>query len=177
MNATVEAFEATMRAFGLLMPPSAMMFDDSRDPPAYFGSVVCREFDRGEDAERAIAGMGVLPAVLGATRLVVAWEHGDLCVAQELPGQDFPRGLVVVDAGPARHCLYWRSMRLTAAAEGEPPVLHWGEPVCHPGDVVLPAPMAHLLAVWRANRAEDLVETLGAMMSAGYDIRRPATAR
>ncbi len=117
VDAALTGFDAEMRATGMVVPPTVYMLDERR-APSYLGSVGCRPFQRGEDAARAVTGLGLIPSVLGATRLVVAWEHGDMCTARELTGTDFPRGVVVLDAGPTRHMLRWYPLRLTVDPGG-----------------------------------------------------------
>ena len=60
----------------------------------------CRRFYLGRDAPAAIAAMGLFPSQLGATRVVVTYEHADMALQWEDPAADeAPTGIVVVDAG------------------------------------------------------------------------------
>ncbi len=170
--------DAALRAGGALMPPQVHLLVEHDDEP-YLGYVSCRPFYRGNDVVRARALMGVAGSLTGASRLLVVWEHQDLCTALELPGaQAQPYGQVVVDATrDGRHVLRWRPFRLRVAgltAIGLPSMAaEWGELVLHP-DVTLPNPVAALLAAWRrpqvwtnAERADALVH----LEESGYRMR------
>lgn len=101
----VETAESMLHVGGILPPPTVHILAADLEPP-YVGCLTCRPFYRGEDAWAAVAALGVLPSALGASRLVLTWEHADLCTALELPGvEGFPAGVVVVDAGRQGHTL------------------------------------------------------------------------
>jgi hypothetical protein len=151
---------------------------DGFDPPLLV-RVGCRPFYHGGDAEQAIAILGLLPSALGASRLVLSWEHADLCAALELPAADtVPSGVMVIDATPYSHLLRWHPMTFregppTAAGDRATAIPTWGEPDYAP-NAALPAPIGRLLAVWRTPRdwpEDELIHTLVAMERAGYEMR------
>jgi hypothetical protein len=75
---------AALRQTGFYPRPQVHMFAEDLASP-YIGYIVCRPFYRGEDAVTAIAGLGLLPSVMGLTRLLVVWEDRDLRTALEMP--------------------------------------------------------------------------------------------
>lgn len=155
-------------------PPTMHVISALPDAP-YVGYVVSRPFTDGEDAARAIAGMGVLPAVMRARRLVLTWEHHDLCRAVEPPTRAQP-AVVVVDAGLDGHEVRWHpfSMQLGPCSEPIAPTVvgpDWRGPHRDPGGW-LPDPVTRLLATWRAGgdpaRLPEVYET---MQQVGYTVR------
>ncbi len=97
-----------------------------------------------------------------ASRLLITWEHADLCTALELPDTEgVPAGVVVVDADRHRYVLRWHPMRMHRGAvdgEGIRKVMpEWGTGRSI-DDAVLPEPVAELLAVWRARQDWSDVE-------------------
>jgi hypothetical protein len=65
----------------------------------YVGYLSCRPFCRGGDVVDTMALMGVAGSLTGASRLLVVWEHQDLCVALQRRGAEAePNGQVVVEA-------------------------------------------------------------------------------
>jgi hypothetical protein len=174
----VATVDAMLREGGFLQPPTVHLLVDDLDPP-YVGYLTCRPFHRGTDARAAIAALGVLPSALDASRLVVTWEHTDLCTALELPGADgFPPGVVVLDAEMGGHVVHWHPMRMQlgppAADTGAPTVLaEWGA-TRHFPDAALPEPVADLIAVWRAPREwtdVEVVRVCASLEGAGYEMR------
>jgi len=173
----VATTDTMLRETGLVQPPTVHLLSGELDPP-YVGYLTCRPFYRGADAEVAVAGLGVLPAALRASRLVVTWENADLCTALQLPGDDgFLPGVVVLDATRDGHVLRWHPMRmhLAPAAGGSTATVdpEWG-PVQHVRNGELSGPVSRLLAVWRAERDWPEVEVIGtcaALESAGYQMR------
>lgn len=168
-----------LRETGTYSSPSVHLIDEQARQP-YLGHVVCRPFYRGEDAERAVALLGVLPGVLGATRLVVTWENDDMCTAFELPEPDggFATGFVVVDATRGGHVVRWHPY---TPIEGPPTsfspdwvstIPEWGREARRPNGPIL-APMAELLATWRTHPARpgEGLACAEAMESAGYRLR------
>jgi hypothetical protein len=156
MDAARQGTEAALRAGGALMRPQVHLLREELDQP-YLGYVSSRPFYRGRDVVTALRGLGEVGSLTRASRLVVAWEHQDLCVALELPGaEDEPNGHVALDVHrDAGHVLRWLPFRLHAGPtrdDGCPTVFpEWGEPVRYP-DVALPVPVSALLAAWRAPR-------------------------
>jgi hypothetical protein len=174
----VDAGEAMLREHGLCPPPTVHMVCADLDPP-YAGMLGCRPFYRGGDAADAVAAMGALPAQVGATHLLVVWEHADLCTALQLPGEcadgTFPSGLVVLVATMSEHTVhrYPFDIRLGAPSPaGLPTVLpRWGTSTCERGGWV-PDPLHRLLARWRQHNETDLLRhTATRLQGAGYRIR------
>jgi len=148
--------------FGV-QPPTVHVLLECLDPP-YVGYLTCRPFLRGRDAHGAVAVMGLLGSMLGASRLVVTYEDADLATALEDPRADqAPAGVVVVDAGRDGHTLRWHPVLMTegpATLGGASTVqTEWG-PAARYADAVLPDPVAELLAVWRAPRSWPETEFL-----------------
>lgn len=156
--------------------------------PAYVGYLRCRPVLRGHDAHAAVAVMGLFGSMLGASRLVVTYEHADMATAWQDPAADrAPTGVVVIDAGPnagpGGHTVRWHPVQWTDApdaARGGPLLsTRWGTPSRHPGGR-LPAAVEQLLAVWREPREWSDVDFLGVYAGweqGGYDVRwvqRPA---
>lgn len=174
--------EAMLRETGMYPSPSVCMIDDLAAQP-YLGQVICRQFYRGDDAERAAALLGVLPGVLGATRLVVTWENDDLCTAFELPEPvgGFATGFVVVDATRGGHVVRWHPYSPIAggpasfSSDWVSVVPEWGRETWRPNGPIL-TPMAELLATWRAQPARpgEGRACAQAMESAGYRLSMPA---
>lgn len=152
-EATRHGTDASLRAGGVLMPPQVHLLVEQLEAPNV-GYLSCRPFYRGPDVVDAMALMGVMGSVTEASRLLVVWEHQDLCVAQQLDGAGSePNGHVVVDVvRSGGHVLRWQPFRMhlgPATSAGLPTVLpEWGAPVRHPG-AGLPLPVVALLAAWR----------------------------
>jgi hypothetical protein len=177
-EATRLGTDAALRMGGALMAPQVHVLLEHVAEP-YFGYLSCRPLYRGGDVVDAMGVMGVIGSLLDASRLLVVWEHQDLCTALELPGAESePYGHVMVDAERAgRHVLRWRPFRLHVelpTSVGLPAVVpEWGEPVRHP-DVELPTPVAALLAVWREPRvwtSSERVNAFAHLEEAGYRMR------
>lgn len=177
-RATVADMDATLRESGFVHPPAVYLLTEDLHPPLV-GSLTCRQFYRGSDAEVAVAGMGVLPAALAAERLVVSWEHADLCTALELsgPAQGFPPGVVVIDADRDIHVVNWHPMRIHVGEResAEPPTFipEWGPATREIGGG-LPIAVQRLLEVWRKPREWSEIEQLRVLTSleqAGYSMR------
>ena len=177
-EATRLGTDAALRAGGALMSPQVHVLVEHVEEP-YFGYLSCRPFYRGGDVVDAMGVMGVIGSLLGASRLLVVWEHQDLCTALELPGAESePYGQVVVDAErDGGHVLRWRPFRLhigQPTSVGLPSVVpEWGDPALHP-DVKLPTPVEALLAVWREPRAwtsAERADALAYLEESGYRMR------
>lgn len=171
-SGSVRMTEDALTGRGLVVPPTVHMMSRYARPP-YLGAVTTRGFYRGADAAEAVTRLALLPAAAGALRLLVVWEHADLCASLDLPGWQeegrYSRGLVVLDAHCDEglgHTVRWHPFELVGVdpstrlghrgliAEGWPVVPRWGSPARHPGGW-LPDPVAQLLAVWRAGGAGD----------------------
>jgi hypothetical protein len=177
---------AMLRESGFVQPPTVHLLIEGLNTP-YVGFLTCREFYRGRDAAVAVAAMGLMGSMLGASRLVVTWENADLCTALELPGDDgFAPGIVVVDADRRSHVLQWHPMRLHIGPPrpDQPPsvVAEWG-PTSRQRAAELPGPVADLLAIWREPRewpGTELVGMYARMEVGGYSMRwvqRPVEER
>lgn len=177
-HATVAGVDAALRESGFVQSPTVYLLAEDLNPPLV-GYLTCRRFYRGTDAEVAVAAMGVLPAALAVNRLVVRWEHADLCTALELPGPDegFPPGVVVVDADRHGHVVNWHPMRLRvdeSGSAGLPTIVpEWG-PVTREVGGELPIPVQRLLEVWR-NPGQwsdtELLRVLTSLEQSGYSMR------
>lgn len=151
--------------------PQVHLFFDDQDQP-YVGYVVCRFYRRGTDAAAAIAGMGRVPGILLANRVIVAWEEADLRASLDGPG-DHPTALVTTHATLTDHVLTWRPFDAEFGSVGRA-----GVPTCHPRwgavsqhtDVGLPQPIDALLAEWRSFRSGDINATLLEMERQGYEL-------
>lgn len=176
----VHVTDAMLRAGGGVAAPTVHVLVDGLDP-AYVGKLGCRAFYRGRDAHAAVAVMGLFGSMLGASRLVVTYEHADMALAWQDPAAgQAPVGVVVVDAArdPREgHTIRWHPARLIGHPDPEDgrPVVRadWGPPAQHPGGR-LPAAVEQLLAVWREPRAWDDREFLRVMAGweqGGYEMR------
>lgn len=170
-NIILTSSEALLREHGACPRPQVHILAEDMDQP-YVGFVTCRLFHRGVDAASALANLGLFPSVLMATRLLVVWEDCDLRTALELPGESFPTGVVVLDAGLDQHTLNWHPFDIEVGGTspyGIPTVNpHWGAPARYE-NVQLLAPIAELLQVWREFRNEDIQETAIKLQEAGYE--------
>lgn len=98
-----------------VQPPTVHVLIDGLDP-ASVGSLTCRRFYRGRDAHRAVAVMGLLGSMLGASRLVVTYEHADLATALQDPrAAEAPTGVVVLEADRDAHAVRWHPVLMTEA--------------------------------------------------------------
>lgn len=179
-TACVSDLDESVRASSTVAPPTAHFLIDGLNPP-YLGYVTCRPFYRGDDAGRAIAGMGLLGSMLAATRLVVSFENADLMTALDLSDAErAPTALVVVEADRHRHTVRWHPVALRAGSAGSTSVTtQWGPTSIH-ADLPLPMPVEELLALWRARRGwsdVDVLRVYARMEAGGYAVRwtrRPA---
>jgi len=142
--------EAQLRADGGVMAPTVFILLEDLEQP-FMGQLSCRRFYSGADAAAAVMTMGVLPAVMAATRLVVVWEAQDLNVALEAPVDPDGSALCVLDAPLVPPSVLRRHpMRLRHAVPGGSLVIvpEWGTPDrLH--SPVLPDSIEQLLHVWR----------------------------
>ncbi len=173
----LQASEAELRATGFCPQPQVHILAEDMEH-SYIGYVVCRRFYRGADAASAIAGLGLLPSALMATRLIVVWENRDLRTALELPGEGFPTGIAVLDARLGGHILHWHPFDIEVtgtSSHGIPTIIpHWRPPVRYT-DVELLVPIAALLEVWREFRNDDLQRMAIDLQEAGYELNWAAS--
>ncbi len=169
----VQAAGEEIRATGRCLPPRLHVLVDGLDLP-YVGFLTCRPFYRGDDAVAAVGMMGELGSMLGASRLVLTWEHQDMAAALHQP--DAPAGQVVLDA-PRRgvHVLRWHPVWIDPAAAGGGSGV---APVWGPVDTVpaadLPPFAGACLATWLRPAewtAPRLVERLAWFERSGYVMR------
>ncbi|MGH3616042.1 MAG: hypothetical protein ACRDRK_26315 [Pseudonocardia sp.] len=160
-QAAVSATDATVREGFGVGPPVVHVLVDGLDPP-YVGKLLCRPFYRGGDAHEAVVVMGLFGSMLGASRLLITYEHADMALAWEDPAADAaPTGVVVVDAAldpggdPAGgHTIGWYPALFTEGptVQGRQTMAtRWGPPARYPGGR-LPTAVEQLLAVWREPR-------------------------
>ncbi|MGH3612533.1 MAG: hypothetical protein ACRDRK_08035 [Pseudonocardia sp.] len=185
----VETTDAMLRAGGSVQAPTVRVLVDGIQP-AFVGQLGCRPFYRGQDAQAAVAVMGLFGSMLDASRLLISYEHSDMALAwQDTGADDAPTGVVVIDAArdPRRdpdggHTIRWHPVRYTMGtdSQGRPSVLpQWGPPARYPGGR-LPAAISQLLAIWREPRPwadEEFLRVLAGWEQTGYTMRwieRPA---
>ncbi len=159
------ALGATVGEVGVVPAPTVHILAEDLDQP-YIGRVGCRPFYRGADAAAAVTGLGELPSVLAATRLVVTWEAQDLSVALGDVADPDATALVVLDATLTGHTVHVHPLRMFLDEQGRG-AAEWGVPVEQP-DRPLPEPIAGLLALWREWRDEDLDAAARRAQAAGY---------
>ncbi|GAA1399246.1 hypothetical protein GCM10009613_54610 [Pseudonocardia kongjuensis] len=181
LESLVVATTDAMLAEGGFVPPLTMHVfcgDLGRQP--YAGYVRARPFYPGNDAHRAVETFGLVASFVNASRLVLAWEHADLHIALQHPGEMLPTGLVVADVPRVgMHVVRWNPAELVQTgtrADGCPVVeASWGPAQRIPGGR-LPAPVAAALELWRSPRAWSAVEIAEAyldMEDGGYHMAWP----
>jgi len=167
-----------------VQPPTVHLLRDDLDLP-YLGYMTCRPFCRGSDAHNAVAVMGLLGSQLGASRLVITYEHADMALAWEDHDADrAPTGIVVLDAGRDAHAVRWHPVAMTEGERGGGVAVHaqWGPAQYYP-DALLPDAVEHLLAVWREPRSwpeEEFLKVFAGWEGGGYSLRwvkRPVDER
>lgn len=174
MCSTVESArvgtDAVLRRDGLLHPPSVQMLTEDRDEPLV-GMVTCRRFYRGDDAARAVAGLGELPSVLRVSRLLVTYEAQDVNVALQAAVDPEATALVVLDAQLGGQRLCWWPLRIGVARRWRRDVIvpEWGRPEWLDNPPV-PDPVTQLVTIWRQWRGGDAAVTAGRLQQAGYRI-------
>ena len=168
----VDGADRLLRAHGVAPAPTAFLLS-ARRKPTYLGHVTARRYARGVDAARAVVGLGLLPSVLRGPRLVVAWEHADLCRALGQDGALVSAALVVLDATLHEHTVRWHPFTPVdgprTASEARTVVPEWGEPIRLPG-AALPQAVAALLALWREQRGGDLDATRVELERSGFRV-------
>lgn len=172
----VKAADDTFRKIGLCPIPQIHVLAENMDQP-YLGYIHTRPFYRGEDAAKAISELGVFPAAMGATRVLVAWENRDINVALQTGGEKTPSAVVFAEATLADHVVHWHPFEIgeigSVTEYGTHPfVPYWGQAKVRAG-ARLPEPLAHALRIWRdtpppdVDEMQDMVETL---QEAGHTI-------
>jgi hypothetical protein len=163
--------------FGLAQAPKVWMFIDDWDPPVV-ATISTRPYARGADAAAAIGEMGLMPAAVWATRLLLMWDEWDLRTSLHGEG-DHPRGLVAVHARYEGNLLHWYPYTLTfnlptATAEPMNPLevlrgmrITWGQPAAHI-DAALPGPIEQILQRWRQADGPDPKTVIPRLQAAGY---------
>ncbi|MFI8528271.1 hypothetical protein ACIGB8_27690 [Promicromonospora sukumoe] len=172
-SSVVDATDNLLRTTGFCPPPSVHILAEDTDQP-YVGFISCRPYYRGADAAAAITGLGLLPSVLAATRLVVTWEDHDLRTALQVPGDTFPTAIVTLEADQNNHTLLWHAFDAQPgplSEAGVPTVQpHWQQSVRYANPPLL-EPIAALLDLWRQARRDDVEQTASGLQQAGYTIR------
>jgi hypothetical protein len=182
-EAARDATDQMLRDHGLVQAPTVHMLVEGMTPP-YFGFVTSRPFRRGSDADLAITGLGLLPAVLGATSVVVTWEHADLCAALNLCGDyRFLGAVVVLDVSlvedpcggeASGHTVTWYPFDLLPGPASRESALggrlRWYPSEQH-RDAPLPVPIKRLLELWRSPQDHDLAAVVAELGQWGYRIR------
>ena len=140
---------------GWVPPPTAYLLCAELPQLPYVGYLRTRPFYRGEDAHRAITGLGWMASMTAAARLMLVWEQADLSIALERP-EPLPSGLVVVDVPRGgEHEVRWHPMDLVETGmtpDGLPTAVpEWGPRQRILGGR-LPEPIVDLLALWREER-------------------------
>ena len=165
-QAVLSAAAQVMESTGVLPRPQVHMFVDDPDQP-YAGYVETRDFYQGEDAARAISGLGYPPSALPASRVLMVWEHADLLTALGLPQPVHESALVFLDATVDDHRIDWYPYTAAPGSRSRLDV-SWGEPrTLH--RPTLPAPVAEALAIWRRFIPEDFEAIVAALRHNGYE--------
>jgi hypothetical protein len=170
--------------FGLAQAPKVWMFIDDWDPPVA-ATISTRPYTRGADAAAAIAELGLMPASIWATRLLVMWDEWDLRTSLYGEGE-YPRGLVAVQATFEGNLLHWYPYTLTVdvppGAEEVQPIevlrgirIRWGQPAAHV-DAALPGPIEQIVQRWRRLDGPDPTIVIPQLEAAGYDLTSFAAA-
>jgi hypothetical protein len=150
-QACLAGADAALRSGGFVPEPQVHMLIDDWDRP-YVACVRTRPYRQGVDALRAIIRLGTAPAAIRASRVVLVWEHSDLCTSLRGPGE-YETALVVLEASlTGEHTLRSHPVALHLGPpmqSGWPTVVpEWGAPVTVPG-AVLPPVISGLLKTWR----------------------------
>ncbi|WP_326921023.1 hypothetical protein [Actinophytocola sp.] len=151
------------------LPQVHMLVEDCEHP--YAGHVVLSRRPRGDDPTTAVAGLGVLPAVLGATRVVVAWDAATLPGCRPAPSG--PCRLVMVDADRRDHAVtrHVYDIQLSALSfVGVPGFVPRWRLESDSRRAPLPDPVDRLLTVWRHRWDRDVPRTVAALRRNGYRI-------
>ena len=146
----------------VLVPPQAHLFTDG---PGYAGCVVTRDFDRGEDAAWAIAGLGFPLATLPASRALLMWEQADLLTSLNAPEPATERALVFLDATTDDYRVTWYPFELPVGP-GSADVT-WFEPRTADRPA-LPKPIIEVLRIWREPIPDDFASTMDELQQGGY---------
>lgn len=168
----VSSTDTLLRETGFCPRPQVHLLLEHLDQP-YAGYIQTPDFRRGADAAWAIRGLGILPSVLAASRLLVVWEHVDLCTALEMPGQHAASALMVLEATLDDHVLTAHPFTVDAG----PPspfgitaiLVDWQDAVQIPR-AGLPGPVAEILSTWRLQLRDDLTQTVTGLQEVGYSI-------
>lgn len=170
-QACLAGADAALRSGGFVPEPQVHVLIDDLDPP-YVASVRTRPYRQGVDALRAIIRLGTAPAAIRASRVVLVWEHSDLCTSLHGPGE-YETALVVLEASlTGEHTLRSHPVTLHQGPpmdSGWPTVVpEWGAPVTVPG-AVLPPVISALLRTWRALQG-DPDRTFAALHAEGFPV-------
>ncbi len=171
-QACLAGADAALRSGGFVPEPQVHMLIDDWDQP-YVGYVRTRRYRQGDDAERAVVRLGAAPAAIMATRVVLVWEHSDLCTSLHGPGE-YRHGLAVLEASlTGGHTLRWHPVTLhvdPVLVSGLPRVdPEWGAPVTVP-HAVLPSVIDTLLRTWHGLQGDDPEGVLDELVAEGFSV-------
>lgn len=191
MEATRRGTDASLRAGGVAMPPQAHLLVEQLEQP-YLGYMTCRPIHGGRDITPALRGLGVMASLIGASRLVLAWEnHGLWSEVEQSEAPDEPYAHVAVDVrrdgGHVLRCYPFEPYGGAGGPPGRPATVLpvWGEPILR-RDGELPWSCWELLRMWREPTEWDRplrTEILAQLEEGGYQMRwvrragAPAAAR
>jgi hypothetical protein len=179
IDATFEAAESTMRTFGGSPPmPTVHVFTEHVTAQPYAGFMSARPPAVGRHTMASVAGLGLLPLALAATRVVIVWEQADLETSLHGPDCAHINALVAVEATHDAHTVVIKPFttrweRTDAAVSGRRCLPHFG-PARTLSAGPLPAPIIDALALWRTNPTPDATRKaalLSTLASLGYHVR------
>jgi len=176
-SAALAGVEAQLRPDGAVMPPTMFILAEDLDQPLLC-SLGCRPFYPGADAVAAITAMGIAPAVMAATRIVLTWEAQDLNAALAALVNPAGSALCVLDAQLAPcDVLRYHPLRMRPGPDSHRTggvIPEWGTPdrIHNPS---LPDPIERLLHRWRDGwepaSGEVVNDAVIELQTAGYSIR------
>jgi hypothetical protein len=168
-SAVIKAADDTFRQLGFCPVPQIHVLAEDMAQP-YLGYIHTRPFHQGEDAAKAITELGLFPAAMGATRVLMAWENRDINVAMRTGGEKAPSAVVLAEASMDGHVVHWHPFEVgeigSVSEHGTRAfVPYWGQATVHAG-AALPDPLARALWIWReappfgADEMRDMVRGL-----------------
>jgi hypothetical protein len=155
--------------------PQIHLFDEAQSQP-YLGYVVCRYYERGQDAIAAVTSLGRIAAAMCASRLMVIWEESDLRTSFMTAGAGDHHGLAFVEATLLSHAVHWHPFyySLDAATVGQGIPMKWGPHGVH-HQAPLHDPISALLNSWRLpakfpkQGPDSVAATLAIAYETGYE--------
>ncbi|GAA3607316.1 hypothetical protein GCM10022223_24130 [Kineosporia mesophila] len=166
-SATLKTLSTIVVPTGVVPPPTLHMFMEDMDQP-YAGYVSTRPFYRGEDAARAIARLGQLPATMMASRILLTWEAEDMMLALNSKTR-VPSSLDTVEATFTGHVLHRHPLDYQFLGNQVRSV-HW-RPTERFVNASLPEPIEAALDWWRQlDTSSKIEETVHRLEMDGYGI-------